>query len=99
MIGHLRGISTIAGRQVLVDDVLPRLAGELGPGCYEAHVIGDYKLSEPLRTALDHPAVRLRGRIEPPDDEFLRADVVLVPTPIRTRPRVRILTAFSFGCC
>ena len=49
MFGHHRGISTIAGRQVMVDDVLRRLAGELGPGCCEVQVIGDYKLSEPLR--------------------------------------------------
>jgi glycosyltransferase involved in cell wall biosynthesis len=43
--------------------------------------------------------VRLRGRIAPPDDEFLRADVLLVPTPVPTGPRVRILTGFQFGCC
>jgi glycosyltransferase involved in cell wall biosynthesis len=99
MIGHLRGISTISGLQVLVDDVLPRLTAELGPDGFEVHVVGDYEPPESLRAGLDHAAVRLRGHVEPPDDEFLRADVVLVTTPIRTGPRVRILTAFSFGCC
>lgn len=99
MIGHLRGISTISGLQVLVDDVLPRLTAELGPDGFEVHVVGDYEPPESLRAGLDQAAVRLRGHVEPPDDEFLRADVVLVTTPIRTGPRVRILTAFSFGCC
>jgi len=98
-IGHLRVISNIVGLQVLVDDVLPRLTGELGADCYEVHVVGDYEPPEPLRAALDRPAVRLRGRIEPPDGEFLGADVVVLPTPVRTRPRVRILTACSLGCC
>ena len=99
MIGHLRGISTISGLQVLVDAVLPRLTQELGEDGFEVHVVGDYEPPESLRAVLDHPAVQLRGHVEPPDDEFLRADVVLVTTPIRTGPRVRILTAFSFGCC
>jgi hypothetical protein len=31
MIGHLRGISTISGLHVFVEDVLPRLTDELGP--------------------------------------------------------------------
>jgi glycosyltransferase involved in cell wall biosynthesis len=99
MIGHLRGISTISGLHVLVRHVLPRLDQELGPGGYELHVVGDYEPPEPLRDALSHPAVRLRGHVEPPDEEFLRADVLLVTTPVPTGPRIRILTGMSFGCC
>jgi glycosyltransferase involved in cell wall biosynthesis len=99
LIGHLRGISTISGLQVLVENVLPELTTALGPEGFEVHVVGDYEPPESLRAALEHPAVRLRGHVEPPDDEFLRADVQLVPTPIRTGPRVRILTGFAFGCC
>ena len=99
MIGHLRGISTISGLNVLVEHVLPRLTLELGAEGFEVHVVGDYEPPDVLRGSLEHPAVRLRGHVEPPDDEFLRADVLLVPTPIRTGPRVRILAGFSFGCC
>ncbi len=99
LIGHLRGIATISGLRVLVDDVLPRLDAELGSGGYEARVVGAYAPPEALRGALRHPAIRLTGAVEPPDEEFLGADVVLVPTPIETGPRVRILTAFSYGCC
>ena len=99
MIGHVRGISTISGLHVLARHVLPRLDAELGPGGYELHVVGDYEPPESLRDALDHPGVRLRGHVEPPDDEFLRADVLLVPTPVPTGPRIRILTGMAFGCC
>jgi glycosyltransferase involved in cell wall biosynthesis len=99
LIGHLRGIATISGLHVLVDDVLPRLDAELGREGYEARIVGAYCPPESLRESLQHPAVRLTGAVEPPDEEFLGADVVLVPTPIETGPRVRILTAFAYGCC
>jgi glycosyltransferase involved in cell wall biosynthesis len=99
MIGHLRGISTISGLHVLVRDVLPGLDRELGSDGYEVHVVGDYEPPASLQRALEHPAVRLRGHVEPPDEEFLRADVLLVTTPVPTGPRIRILTGFSFGCC
>jgi hypothetical protein len=99
LIGHLRGISTISGLHVFARDVLPELTRALGPNGFEVHIAGKYDPPASLRAALTHPAVRLRGHVEPPDDEFLRADVVLVPTPVETGPRVRILTAFSYGCC
>ena len=99
LIGHLRGVSTISGLHVLVGDVLPRLDQTLGRDAYEVHVVGAHDPPSSLRRPLEHPAVHLRGHIEPPDDEFLRADVLLVPTPVETGPRVRILTGFSFGCC
>ena len=99
LIGHLRGISTISGLRVFVDEVLPALERELGPEGFEAHIVGAHDPPASLRAALEHPAVRLRGPVEPPNDEFLRADVLLVPTPVETGPRVRILTGFSFGCC
>lgn len=99
MIGHLRGVGTISGLHVLLDDVLPELDRALGQDGYEVHIVGGYDAPAPLRPRLDHPAVRLRGQIEPADDEFLRADVVLVTTPIKTGPRSRILSAASFGCC
>ena len=100
LIGHLRGIATISGLHVFVDEVLPELTAALGPEGFDVEVVGAHDPPASLRPALDaHPAVHLRGHVEPPDEEFLRADVVLVPTPIETGPRVRILSAFSYGCC
>ena len=99
MIGHLRGIATISGLRVFVDSMLPVLSEQLGADAFEARIVGGYDPPEHLRKPLRHPAVTLTGHVEPPDDEFLSAAVVLVPTPIRTGPRSRIITAMSFGCC
>ncbi|HYZ77583.1 MAG TPA: glycosyltransferase [Gaiellaceae bacterium] len=100
LIGHLRGIATISGLYVFVEEILPALTTALGPERFDVEIVGAHDPPTSLRPALDaHPAVHLRGHVEPPDEEFLRADVVLVPTPIETGPRVRILSAFSYGCC
>lgn len=100
MIGHLRGISTISGLDVLVRHVLPALTARLGSDAFELRIVGGYEPPPALERVLRaHPAVHLPGQVEPPDDEFLSADVLLVPTPIVSGPRVRIVTGMSFGCC
>jgi glycosyltransferase involved in cell wall biosynthesis len=63
------------------------------------HVVGGYDPPAVAGNAFEHPAVVRRGQIEPPDDEFLAADVLLVPTPLRTGPRSRIITGMTFGTC
>lgn len=99
MIGHLRGIATISGLQVFAETILPVLTRELGADGFEVHVVGGYDPPASVAGVFDHPAVMRRGQIEPPDDEFLAADVLLVPTPLTTGPRSRIITAMTFGTC
>ena len=99
MIGHLRGIATISGLQIFAESILPALTRELGPDGFEVHVVGGYDPPAAAGNAFDHPAVVRRGQIEPPDDEFLAADVLLVPTPLSTGPRSRIITGMTFGNC
>lgn len=99
MIGHLRGIATISGLKVFAESILPVLTRELGPDGFEVHVVGGYDPPAVAGNAFEHPAVVRRGQIEPPDDEFLAADVLLVPTPLRTGPRSRIITGMTFGTC
>jgi glycosyltransferase involved in cell wall biosynthesis len=99
MIGHLRGIATISGLVVFVGSMLGPLSDRLGADGFEVRIVGGYEPPERLRPRLRHPAITLTGHVEPPDEEFLSADVVLVPTPIRTGPRSRIITAMSFGSC
>lgn len=99
MIGHLRGIGTISGLHLFVPEILPRLTDALGPGGFEVHVVGGHDPPEEFREGLRHPAVLLRGQIDRPDDEFLRADVLLAPNPTRTGASARILSGLTFGSC
>ena len=99
MIGHLRGIATISGLKIFAESILPVLTRELGPDGFEVHVVGGYDPPAAAGSAFEHPAVVRRGQIEPPDEEFLAADVLLVPTPLRTGPRSRIITGMTFGTC
>ena len=99
LIGHLRGVSTIGGLHVFVEHVLPGLTDRLGPQGFEAHIVGAYDPPGSLAAALRHPAVVLRGQVQPPDEEFLRADVLMVPSPLEWGERTRVVAGFSFGCC
>jgi glycosyltransferase involved in cell wall biosynthesis len=99
MIGHLRGIGTIAGLHLFVPSILPRLSEALSPDGFEVHVVGGEEPTPELREGLQHPAVRLRGQIEHPEEEFFSADVLLAPNPTTTGASARILSGLSFGCC
>ena len=100
-IGHLKGVATIAGLEILADPVLPNLEKVLGHEGFEVHLVGGFfdELPSELRQKLIHAAVKIRGQINPPDEEFLTSHLLLVPTPIELGIRVRIITAFSFGAC
>jgi glycosyltransferase involved in cell wall biosynthesis len=101
-IGHLQGIATLAGVEMLVRDILPRLRTRLPPDSFEVHLVGGFFETMPaeLQAALRaDSAVRIRGQVTPADDEFLSSDILLVPTPIELGIRVRIITGFSFGSC
>jgi glycosyltransferase involved in cell wall biosynthesis len=99
MIGHLRGVGTIAGLHLFVPSILPCLTEALGPQGFEVHVVGGHDPPPELAEALRHPAVRLRGHIERSEDEFLEADVLLAPNPTTTGASARILSGLSFGNC
>lgn len=99
-IGHLKGIATLTGVEMLAERTLPALEALLPPGSFEIHIVGGFPEAVPenLRHALAHPAVVFRGHVTPPDEEFLTSHLTIVPTPVDLGIRVRILTAFSFGC-
>lgn len=96
---NLQATSTAAGIRLFAASILPRLERELGPQAFEVHLVGEGEPPAELARVLPRPSVKLRGRIEPADSEFLSADIQLVPTPILLGVRLRIVTGFSFGCC
>jgi hypothetical protein len=99
MVGDLTGTATRSGISIFARETLPALEHLLGPQTFEVHLVGRGQVDASLAPFLDRPSVVFRGPIEPADDEFLSADVILVPTNMTLGVRVRIIVAFSFGCC
>jgi glycosyltransferase involved in cell wall biosynthesis len=100
-VGHLSGIATLSGVELLANEIVPRLNELIGIDNYELHIIGAYYENMPIeiKSKLNFHNIKIRGQINPIDDEFLSSDVIIVPTPIKLGIRVRIITAFSFGSC
>ncbi len=98
-VSNLGATSTSAMLRLFAKEILPRLERELGPDGFEVHVVGEGEPPSELAELLPRSSVILRGRVEPADPEFLSADVLLVPTPIKLGLRLRIVTGMSFGCC
>jgi glycosyltransferase involved in cell wall biosynthesis len=99
LVGHLKGVVTLEGLWTFARRILPRLERELGPDGFEARILGGYDPPPELARALDRPSVALLGHREDPAAEFLSAHVLLAPNSIPLGIRVRIVSAFSFGCC
>ena len=100
VIGHLHSTNNMSGVPILFEQVLPALKRRLGQDGFDIRIVGAFdKLPVHLRKWLKSPDVVFCGAISPADDEFLKADIVLVTVPAETGPRTRILSAFSFGCC
>ncbi len=100
-IGHLKGIATLSGIELLVNEIIPTLEQTYHPDEFEIHIVGGYyeTLPQELKRALQHPSIKIRGQISTPDHEFFNSHAVLVSTPIELGIRVRVITAFSFGSC
>jgi hypothetical protein len=96
---QLGATSTRAGLRLFAREILPALERELGGDGFVVRVVGEGEPPPELAGLLPRPTVELTGRIEPADDEFLRCDVQLVPTPYVLGKRVRIIVGWSFGSC
>jgi glycosyltransferase involved in cell wall biosynthesis len=98
LMGHLRGVATMEGLDLFARGILPRLEDELGADGFEVRLVGGYEPPRELARALDRPSVTFAGHTEDAGSEYLSATAMLVPTPIKLGTRVRILSAFSYGC-
>ena len=98
LMGDWKGVATLEGLGLFAEQVLPRLERRLGADGFEVRLVGGYEPPAELRRALDRPSVTFCGHSHDPREEFLSADALVVPTPIKLGTRVRILTAFSYGC-
>ncbi len=97
IIGDVGTTVSASGLRVFADAILPSLERRLGAGRFEVRIVGGGAMEADTAKKLDHPCVRICGRVDPPDAEFLSADVLLVPTPIDLGIRVRIVTGWAYG--
>jgi hypothetical protein len=96
---QLGATSTRAGLVLFAREILPALERDLGSEGFVVRIVGEGDPPPELAALLPRPSVELTGRIEPADEEFLRCNVQLVPTPYVLGKRVRIIVGWSFGCC
>ncbi len=99
MIGDVSGTATKWGLRTLEKETLPALEKKYGPAGFEIHIVGGGTADATLKRLMQHPGIKVKGRIVPPDAEFLNADLLLAPMPVNLGIRVKIITAFSYGCC
>ena len=100
-IGHLQGIATVTGVEILAKEVIPNLDKLIGEDNYELHLVGGHFDTLPilLKQLLTKNNIKIRGQVSPSDQEFLSSNILLVPTPIELGIRVRIITGLSYGNC
>jgi len=86
---------------MFVREVVPVLDAHLGPDGYEVHFVGRSEGAprELVELAAKRPNIKIRGFVDSADEEFLSADILLALNPVRLGNRLRIASAFSFGCC
>jgi glycosyltransferase involved in cell wall biosynthesis len=99
MIGDVTGTASKWGFRLLVNEVLPILENKYGLHGFEINIIGGGLIDNEFKILKELPYINIKGRINPPDKEFLGSDILFVPTPIDLGIRVRIITGFSYGAC
>lgn len=98
-IGRLDSIINQPALDLLALEILPELERNLGLDGFYLDIVGTGDLLPAVSEKLDHPAVRIRGFVEDVQEEFLKSDVLLVPTPDQLGFRTRVAEGFSYGCC
>lgn len=99
MIGDVTGTASKWGFRLLINEILPILENKYGSHGFEINIIGGGLIDNEFKILKELPYINIKGRVTPPDEEFLSSDILLVPTPIDLGIRVRIITGFSYGSC
>lgn len=98
-IGRINSTINTPALELLAFDILPILEDRLGDNGFMLNIVGQGDIQPKVEARLDRPWVRRRGFVESVAPEFLRSDVLLVPTPSRLGFRTRVIEGFSYGCC
>lgn len=102
MCGHMRAISTAVGIEFLAFDILPEMRKRLGKDGFELRLLGRYFETLPMVIQGEikkYSEVKILGFVDSIEEEYQKADLLLVSTPIRLGIRTRIVNAFAEGIC
>lgn len=99
--GNLKGIASVTALELLADEILPGLIESLGPEQFTLSLVGRYfdDLPDDLKRKLQIKPAQVKGFVPSLAEEFLAADVILIPTPIKLGMRIRAVTAMPYGPC
>ncbi len=98
MVGAV-GTATYLHYKVLAKHILPHLEEKLGKDTFEIHLIGNVTIPPEFKENLNKPSIILRGYVDNVSEDFLSADLLLVPTPVQLSSRARIIVGLAYGCC
>lgn len=97
MIGDLTGTVTKTGLDLFFEKILPDLNIIIGKDNFQVKIVGRNNLFYKNKYS-NFDNVQFLGKVEPANKLFLNSDVLLTPNPLGIGIRVRILTAFAYGC-
>jgi len=97
MIGDLSGTVTKSGLNFFFYKIYPNLIKKIDPRKFEVNIIGrNFKNYKKKYNFMNN--INFLGRVEPADEYFLKSNMILTPNTIDLGIRVRIITAFGYGC-
>ena len=97
MIGDLSGTVTKSGLDFFFLKIYPKLIKKIHEKDFEVNIIGRNFISYKKKYNFINN-INFLGRVEPADKYFQKSDIILTPNIIDLGIRVRIITAFGYGC-
>ena len=95
---NLNATVTRAGLSYFCVNILPCLLKRYGEDFFEFRIVGEGSATDIFASHLNKGYLTFTGRVEPPDTEFLNADLQLSLTPFKLGNRVRVSTGMMYGC-
>ena len=97
MIGDLSGTVTKSGLNYFFEKIYPKLIKKIDSKKFEVNIIRkNFNKYKKKYSFIKN--VHFLGRVEPADKYFQNSDMILTPNTIDLGIRVRIITAFGYGC-
>lgn len=95
---NLEATSTRHGLIYFAEEIYPELL-KIKNQNFKVRIVGEGLPPDEIITTMKDNRIQVIGRVEPPDQEFRRCTLQLVPTPFVLGIRIRIITGMNYGAC